>query len=187
MKSKNKITTEEWGSKIYLIGFRSKRDVSIINCNIMQKRKDLTTNFTTQGFILTNFSIESHSKSQTSLSITSNNVIITLALNFKIAVLLFSNYRGSNNMIKENSTAKCQKYVTQCGKTLFKSKIWSFCWFKYGNWLPISIPVIKIILATKYSMHCFLHLQNGCNNKNFTIELERIKAITEQPQTQWIL
>ena len=89
----------------------------------MQKRKDLTTNFTTQGFILTNFSIELHSKSQSSLSITSNNVIITLALNFKIAVLLFSNYRGSNNMIKENSTAKYQKYVTQCGKTLFKSKI----------------------------------------------------------------
>ena len=89
----------------------------------MQKRKDLTTNFTTQGFILTNFSIELHSKSQSSLSITSNNVIITLALNFKIAVLLFSNYRGINNMIKENSTAKCQKYVTKCGKTLFKSKI----------------------------------------------------------------
>ena len=48
----------------------------------------------------------------------------------------------------------------------------------------ISIPVIKIILATKYSMHCFLHLRNGCNNKNFTIELERIREITVQPQTQ---
>ena len=123
LKSKNKITTGEWGSKIYLIGLRSKQDVSIINCNIIQKQKDLTTNFTTQGFILTNFLIESHSKAQCSLSITSNNVIITLALNFKIAALLFSNYRGSNNMIKENSTAKCQKYVTQCGMTLFKSKM----------------------------------------------------------------
>lgn len=62
--------------------------------------------------------------------VTSREVSIAAALNFKISALRFVNVTEEvTNAIEENSIPKNPKDVIKFGVTLFKRKIWSFCWF----------------------------------------------------------